>query len=437
MDGHGIAFVAHRFIAARASAWVRAAPDNPVVEINSLWGLPDALQYCPYDIWEVHVPTEVATEYAEYKSHILIPKPDGGWEYARIKNEFARNLCIGRREALDLAKRTAAIAQRMGKPCHVMWFVGCVDEAGARFNLPWYWTPAHPSERNPDRASYQIMLVANPADLENFRIKAKNEHRLAIELRPTDLNLMRDTEFIVKVGRAAVQAGVPVLLAGSTLAHAYFQLRREGCTVVSTSEKDHSRVRRTASFGKLVRDKIPARIAERQEAEITRVVPPGLAKGFLTGKLIEEALEVRGAQTAKDKIVELGDLFEVLRALARAEGVSMEKVVAQADAKKGMAGGFDDGVVLLQTGILGSSRDGIAEVDHPAAQVLGRKTAGDTYEIPFSFFGFMELDQPRSLVFDDLGVRLDVVLKGDRLELRLSLEAQQLELSLDHTIDRS
>jgi hypothetical protein len=50
-----LAFVAHRFIAARSSAWVRAEPGNPMVEIHSLWGLPDALQYCPYDIWEVHL----------------------------------------------------------------------------------------------------------------------------------------------------------------------------------------------------------------------------------------------------------------------------------------------------------------------------------------------------------------------------------------------
>jgi hypothetical protein len=37
------AFVSHRFVDARASAWVRAAPDEPMVEIHGLWGLPDAL----------------------------------------------------------------------------------------------------------------------------------------------------------------------------------------------------------------------------------------------------------------------------------------------------------------------------------------------------------------------------------------------------------
>ena len=100
---HDIAFVAHRFVASRASAWVRAEPGNPIVEINSLWGLPDALQYCPYDIWEVHVPTGVATDYPDYKSDMLISRSDGSWEYVRVKNELARGNCIGSTEAKDIA----------------------------------------------------------------------------------------------------------------------------------------------------------------------------------------------------------------------------------------------------------------------------------------------------------------------------------------------
>jgi hypothetical protein len=66
--------------------------------------------------------------------------------------------------------------------------------------------------------------------------------------------------------------------------------------------------------------------------------------------------------------------------------------------------------------------------DSLLTQVLSRKLSGDTYELPFSFFGFMELDQPRSLVFEDLGIRLDVTLKSDRIELHASRDAEQLEL---------
>ncbi len=145
-------------------------------------------------------------------------------------------------------------------------------------------------------------------------------------------------------------------------------------------------------------------------------------------------MEVRSAEPSQ-KTVELADLYEVLRALANAEGVPLDKVIATAEDKKRQAGGFDDGLVLLQTGILGRDRSSMQEADHPLTQVLARKISEDTYEIPFSFFGFMEFDQARSLIFEDLGVRLQVCLKTDRLEVRLSRETEQFELPLDHILD--
>jgi predicted house-cleaning noncanonical NTP pyrophosphatase (MazG superfamily) len=433
-DVSALSFVTHRFIASRASAWVRAHPDNPLVEIHSLWGLPDALQYCPYDIWEVHVPTEVATEYPEYKSHMLIARTNGGWEYVRIKNELARHISIGRQEAIDLAARTLAIAQRLGRACHVMWFVGCVDSDGQRFNLPWYWTEAHEADRNPDRLNYKVIMIADESSLAAFRNFSGSRSRLAIELRPTDLELMRDTAFIEAAGETAKAFDVPVILSGSTLAHAYYQLRRLGCTVVTPGEKEHSRVRHAANLGKLVRDKIPERIIQRQEAEVTRKLPDELVKGFLTSKLFEEAMEVRGAENETQKVIELADLFEVFRALAKVEGVSLDRIVASADEKRKKAGGFDDGLVLLQTGILGRDGQLMQGGDRPLTQVLARKISDDTYEIPFSFFGFMELDQPRSLSFEQFGIKMQISLKSDRLEVRLSKEAEQFELPLDRAI---
>lgn len=426
-----LAFIAHRFIAARASAWARAEPDSAIVEIHSLWGLPDALQYCPYDIWEVHVGAEVATDYPEFKSNMLIAKDDGGWEYVRIKNDLGRNLSIGRRDAIDIAKRTAAIARRIGRACHVMWFVGCVDQQGIHFNMPWYWNDAHDAMKNVDRTNYRVTTISNPKELESFVQRSGSRWRQAIELKPTDRNLMRNEAFIDSVGAAAHMAGVPVILAGSTLAHAYYQLRRQGCTVVTPGEKDHSRVRQNTTFGKLVRDKVPARIAERRETGVTRTIPNELLRGFLIGKLLEEALEVRSAKSTGEKTIELADIFEVVRALARVEGISFDDVRAKADEKKEAAGGFEKGLVLLQTGILGRGRRTMHDAERPYAQVLARKTSSQSYEIPFSFFGFMELDQPRSLAFDGAGVRVVVELKGDRIEMRVFREAEQLEFPLD------
>lgn len=427
--GKELAFVAHRFVASRASVWARAEPDKPMVEINALWGLPDALQYCPYDIWEVHVPTGVATDYPEYKSDMLISRDDGSWEYVRVKNDLARNNCIGSMEAKDIALRSAQIAERLGRPCHIMWFVGCVEEDGTSFNLPWYWTEAHDAERNPDRTAYRTFTVRDKETLRQFIAFEGSRTRQAVALRPADLGLMRNVPFIEAVGRAASNAQVPVILSGSTLAHAYYQLRKQGCTVVTPSEKEHARVRRTANLGKLVRDKIPGKIAQRQEMRTTRRIEGELRKGFLISKLFEEALEVRNATAPAQKVEELADLFEVFRAIAKSEGISVNEIKKAADQKRRKAGGFEEGLILLQTAIGSSDRSAI-DADRGVGDVLGGPTAEDTAEFPFSFFGFMEIDQPHSMLFEQFGVRLELILRPDRLEIRLSHSSEQLSLPL-------
>lgn len=435
-----LAFVTHHFVPARASAWARAEPDSPVVEIHSLWGLPDALQSCPYDIWEVHVPTDSATEYPDYKSNILVARDDGGWEYVRVKNELARHLSVTQHQAVDIAHRTYAISKRLGKPCHIMWFVGCVDEGGNHFNLPWYWTEAHETEQNADRTNYEIVMVSDPASLDEFRKLTESRRRQAIQFQPVTQDLMRDSNFIRSVGDAAKASGVPVIYHGSTLAHAYYQLTRTGCTVVTPGEKEHSRVRRPATFGKLVRDKIPDRIAARRESRTTLKLPDEMVKGFLIGKLIEEAMEVRHAETADDKASELADLYEVVRALAHAEKVSLKDIIIRADEKKKKAGGFGGGFVLLHTGIRGRDQRPPGKTPKTSrtakrkSQVLARKIAEDTYEIPFSFFGFMENGLKRSLMLEGVSARLDVTLRTDRIIISVVKNAEQLEFPLDLTI---
>lgn len=427
------AFVAHRFVAARSAAWVRADPSNPIVEIHSLWGLPDALQYCPYDTWEVHAPTQVATEFPDYKPEMLIATDDGGWRHARVKNEVARSNSIGSTDAKEIASRSLAIADRIGKACHIMWFIGCVDRAGTLFNMPWYWTEAHETESNIDRSSYNVFQVTDDTSLAEFK-KLPKRGRQAIALRPGDLRLMRDNAFIERVGKTAKEADVPVILSGSTLAHAYYQLRIIGCAVVTPSKKERSRIRRTANLGKLVRDKIPTRIAARQEFEVTKQVPSALIKGFLISKLLEEALEVREASGTEQKREELADLFEVVRALARSDGFELSEIEVAANSKREKAGGFEQGLVLIQTGITSAERNATIDPERLFGQVLADQTADDTVELPFSFFGFMEIDQPRSILFEHFGIRVDFVLRPDRIELRVVKSSEQLALELDASL---
>lgn len=423
------AFISHRYVDSRASAWTRAAADEPMVEIHGLWGLPDALQYCPYDIWEVHLPTENATEYPEYKSNILRCQSDGSWSYVRVKNEVARSLSITKKEALDVARRTHEIGARLNMACHVMWFIGCVDESGQSFNMPWYWTPAH-SIVNHDRSRHHPFVVRNRQSLQALTQATFDKSQFMIVLRPDHQDLFRDNAFLEEVAQQAQIHNMPIDLEGSTLAHAYYLLNRLGCTVIASSEKDHSRIRKNVPFGKLVRDKIPARIAARQELGATRTVPRSTIESFLIGKVLEEALEVRESETLEETRIELADVIEIVRAFAALEGLSLEEIIATADTKRDKLGGFETGKVLLQTGIGGPGQTAI-NPDPSSAQVLSREVSPDTVELPFTFFGFSEIDQPRKVRFSGPGVSLEVTLKSDRLVLRLTREPQQLDLPLD------
>jgi hypothetical protein len=86
--------------------------------------------------------------------------------------------------------------------------------------------------------------------------------------------------------------------------------------------------------------------------------------------------------------------------------------------------------VLLQTGISVTDRNSVADLERSIGDVLADQTSDETADIPFSFFGFMKLDQPRSVYFEKLNVRLDIILRPDRLELKLLRSAEQLGLPL-------
>ena len=426
-----LAFIAHRFVAARSSAWVRADPANPMVEIHALWGLPDALQFCPYDTWEVHLPTGVATDYSDYKSNMLISRENGQWEYVRVKNELARYNCIGSAVAKELAARSATISSRLGRACHVMWFVGCTDVDGKSFNLPWYWTEAHEAEPNRDRARYRFVIVKDEQSLLDFVNRRSARPRDALFLRPRTVDLMRNSQFVSAVGKAAKDAKVPVILSGSTLAHAYYILRTSGCTVVTPSEKSHTRIRHKIRLGKLVRDNVPSMIEQRHEVNATRRTSTSVKRGFLVGKLVEEAMEVRSARTLHQKTEELGDLLEVVRSIAKAESIAMEVVENATERKRKRAGSFDKGIVLLETGISPSDHVQASDSDLGLGDVFAVQVADDTVEIPFSFFGFTEFDRPRSLILEGLGAWLQFTLRSDRVEIRIVRGPEQLGLPFD------
>lgn len=422
-----LAFVAHRYIASRASAWVRATPGEPIVEIHGTWGLPDALQFCSYDIWEVHVPTEEVTEYPNYKSDVLLLQSDGSWKYERVKNEIARFQSFGKTEVNEIARRSLELANRLGRACHIMWFVGCTTDGGQQVNIPWYWTEAHETE-NYDRGNYQIFVVENEDDLVRVPSIQQTHRRLAISLRPDSVELLRNNLFLAKVSDAAKASNVPVFLSGSTLAHAFYQLRKNGCVVIPEVDKDHHRTRRQTNFGKLVRDRIPDKIASQGEQQSVATIPQQTRIGFLVGKFIEEILEAREAETDVDRLTELADIYEVLRALTKMSGNTVEEVAKEADKKKSRVGGFEDGKLLVATSLPKIGEDLINRTSVISTDIIGEQGPDNVYRVPFTFFGFSELGQQRILRFPNQGYDIRMVLQRDCVELSLERRAEQLSL---------
>ncbi len=98
-------------------------------------------------------------------------------------------------------------------------------------------------------------------------------------------------------------------------------------------------------YHKLVRDGIPRIIEAGGGQPVTRVLDQAGYLAALRAKLIEEAEEAQAAADGQFRS-ELADVLEVLQALAAAQGLSWEDVVAEAARKRDERGGFDQRIFL-------------------------------------------------------------------------------------------
>jgi len=98
-------------------------------------------------------------------------------------------------------------------------------------------------------------------------------------------------------------------------------------------------------YNKLVRDKIPAIIEGNGETPITKILNETEYKEELEKKLYEEYKEVIAANS-NERLEELADMIEVIRALANLENKSLNDVILIADEKKENRGAFNDRIFL-------------------------------------------------------------------------------------------
>lgn len=111
-----------------------------------------------------------------------------------------------------------------------------------------------------------------------------------------------------------------------------------------------SKYQKTASYHKLVRDKIPEIIEEKDDLEvITKVLGKEETIIELKKKIIEEASEFNEAKNKDEIIIELADLREVELALQNELGIENETVEKIREERHEKRGGFERRIFLIET----------------------------------------------------------------------------------------
>ena len=99
---------------------------------------------------------------------------------------------------------------------------------------------------------------------------------------------------------------------------------------------------------KLVRDKIPQIIKESGKTPVTKILNEKEYINELRKKSQEELQEYLTAETDQEALEELADLLEIIHALAKVHGSTIEEVDKIRDEKAAIRGGFTDKVFLIE-----------------------------------------------------------------------------------------
>lgn len=346
-----ICFILHRVIPAKAAAWVLADPDSQIVKVDSLWGIPDGLQFLPHDTFEYDVKRkEISSRKIRYKVSFIQETHDGSWQEIKIARRYGRATTLAAQDVREIAFQSHQLATKLNQKIQVMWFCTIPKELGIGRNLPWFRMQAADMKVPGSRSVGPLrprFMIRNEDDLIKASTLISDSHVLVVH---PDVELIRNDAFLDKLAKVALEVQSPIELNGSVLAHAYYVLDRAGVTVIAAGEQpQYTRTRGRKVFAKLVRDEIPQLIIQHGEVPILAHIPKQEARTTLVVKLFEEAHELLNATSPDEVGSELADLLEIVRSLASATGISWEDVEAKTNAKRSQRGGFDKGIVLLET----------------------------------------------------------------------------------------
>lgn len=330
-------FILHNFIPAKIAAFINPKPMERVVEIQTLWGLPEGLYYNAHDriivdtmelnIDKVNPAKAIVIRKNFYKENFIAPDENGRWVVKKLKPPYDwQCTLVDDTEIKDIAYRARKIAEYVGEELSIMWFIGVDHKYYKVNNMPWYHEKYDRNNNyygkgkdsgNLYKKKYfyeKEVVIKSIEDLNRMCLMDGKEIGI-VRIQPMNDELLRSKDFIEKIGGVCKEKGINIFLEGAALAHSYYQLIHTGATVLNSYEI--KAYEEKIEFNKLVRDYIPKILIDNGEnVEYAALKGVALVRE-LKSKLIEEAYEVLAAVSKEELIEELADLEEVCIALEK------------------------------------------------------------------------------------------------------------------------
>lgn len=346
-------FLIHRFIISKSCALAYAKPGIPRVRIDSTWGIVDGLYYHPHDSFEYNQTNDGIKKKIRCKTEYLDVDKNGKWfsKKSGTKWDWAESLNLG--QLKEISKYTTTIADFLGEPVTVMYFVDVDKSTGYPTILPWFYTTEEipdSSEKFTDVIFSGIKeIITSSDDFEHLKKSIESidtSVKFSIKLKLTP-DILREKHFIEEIGNYCNERDISVELDGSILSHTYYILRKCGAKVKCIDPFDPKYPKQV--FYKLVRDKIPIIIESKGEAVKSYDLDANELLKFLKQKAIEEAYEFFWENDTEKIVDELADIYEVIRSTCKIFEISMEELTSIADKKADKKGGFSKGTFLIET----------------------------------------------------------------------------------------
>lgn len=319
------AMLIHVFIPSISAAFSYSEPNNRIVTIQALWGLPEGLYYNSHDTFLLDTGSKDAKHIQQdkiiinsikkdYKAVYITPDSEGKWTEKAIKPPCDWQCSITEDQAKYIALGSRLIAQKTNKPVSIMWFVGIDKNYYQADCIPWYHEIfeqdiiSHRYRKN--YYSEKEIVISSEQDLDNY----KNDKNIrTITIHPKDDKTLRDKTFIQKVGKFAKERSLTIFLEGTILAHPVYVLSSMGVKILAKKNKE---LIERYYFNKLVRDKIPEKITSNMEQIICYKAKENFLIRYLKEKLLEETFEIYDA-SEKNIVEEIADTYEVLLELEK------------------------------------------------------------------------------------------------------------------------